>query len=126
MKWTSRLSLSSLATMIGALCCLALERLGELRPTVECVAPLAGLDLAEGFDQLEPFGLGEAGERGLLRLEAKARSTLAGGRNAGVGDGGLHGFGPSASHCDGGRYVVQRPSQVKQACDGLRLRVLHR
>ena len=99
-----------------------LERLGELRPSIESVAPLAGLNLAKRFEQLKSFGLSEARERGLLRLKAKARSTLAGGRHAGVGDGGLHGFGSSASHCDGGRYVVQKPSHVKQACDGLWLR----
>ncbi len=49
-----------------------LERLGELRPPIEGVAPLAGLDLAEGFDELEPFSLGKAGERRLLRFEAEA------------------------------------------------------
>ena len=30
-----------------------LERLGELRPSIESVAPLAGLNLAKGFEQLE-------------------------------------------------------------------------
>ena len=84
--------------MIGALCFLAaLERGGELRPAVERVGALAGLDLGEGLDQVEALGLGEAGERGLLRLEAKAGAALAGGRYAGVGDGGFHGLGPSAT-----------------------------
>ena len=49
-----------------------LERLGELRPSIESVAAFAGLNLAKRFEQIEPLGLGEAGEGGLLRLKAKA------------------------------------------------------
>ena len=75
MKWTSRLSRSSLATMIGALCLLgAAERRGELRPPVERVAPLPVSTSVKVSTQAEALGLGEAGERGLLRLEAKARA----------------------------------------------------
>ena len=49
MKWTSRLSRSSLATTIGALCRLASLMPRPLRPSIERVAPLAGLDLAKSF-----------------------------------------------------------------------------
>ena len=66
---------------------------GELRPAIERVGALARLDLAEGLGQGVAFGLGKAGERGLLRFEAEAGASLAGGRNAGVGDGGFHGLG---------------------------------
>ena len=53
---------------------------------------LAGLNLGEGLSQGVALGLSEAGERGLLGLEAQAGAALAGGADPGVGDGGLHNF----------------------------------
>ena len=76
MKWTSRLKRSSLATIIGGL---ELPGCGqgrrELRPAVERVSARPGLDLGERLQEVVALGLGEAGERGLLRLEARARSA---------------------------------------------------
>ena len=69
MKWTSRDSRSSLATMIGALQLPGCgQRRGKLRPPVERVSPLARLDLGEGLGQSVALSFGEAGERRLLAL----------------------------------------------------------
>ena len=47
------------------LCCL--QGRGELRPAVERISPLSGLDLLERLNQVEALSLGEPGERRLLR-----------------------------------------------------------
>ena len=81
--------------MIGALCFLA-----DLSASASCgrrssaSAPFPVSTSVKGLDQIKPLGLGKAGERGLLRFEAKAGAPLAGGRYAGVGNGGFHGLGP--------------------------------
>jgi hypothetical protein len=67
---------------------------GELRASVEGVGALPGFYLREGLGQGVAFGLDIAGERRFLRFETKARSPLAGGRNASVGNGGFYGLGP--------------------------------
>jgi len=71
-----------------------LQRRGELRPTIEGVRSFAGFDFLEGLDQPIAFRLRKPSKRRLLRLEPQARSALASGGNAGVGDGGFHGIGP--------------------------------
>ena len=59
--------------MIGALCWRrSLEGGRQLRPAVERVGALAGLDLLEGLDQAVTLGLGEPSERRLLRFKTKA------------------------------------------------------
>jgi len=44
---------------------------GEPRAAVKRVCPLARLDLCELGDDLEPLGLGEAGDGGALGVDAK-------------------------------------------------------
>ena len=69
MKWTSRLSRSSLATATGHLALLGLCQRGrELRAAVERVGTFAGLDLDELSGDLEALALGEPGNGGALRL----------------------------------------------------------
>ena len=59
---------------------LRLPRQGEgcckLRPPVERIRTLAGLDLGELGEDGDALGFGEAGDRRSLRLDAQARSTL--------------------------------------------------
>ena len=77
----------ALAALLGGA-----QRRGELRSPVKRVGALARLDLAEGLQQVITFRLGEARERGGLRLKAKTGLTLTSCRNAGVGNGVLHDF----------------------------------
>ena len=70
-----------------------LHRGGQLRPLLERIGAFAGLDLAEGLDQIVTLGLGEGGNRRLLGVEADAGlALLVGLGQAGVGDGGHHRF----------------------------------
>jgi hypothetical protein len=71
-----------------------LQRCGKLRPALQRVCSLARLHFLEGLDQIVALCLGEPSERGLLRLQSKARLALLGGAHADIGDGGFHGIGP--------------------------------
>ena len=51
---------------------------GELGATVQGICALAGLDLHELANDLEPFSGGEARECISLRLETKTRAALSG------------------------------------------------
>ena len=78
MNATSRESRSSLATMTGAFACLACASArGELRPALERVGALAGLDLDVLGDQLEALGLANLAIGRSLRLQAEAAPALA-------------------------------------------------
>ena len=63
-----------------------LQRGLQLRPAVERIGALAGLDLGELGDDLEAFGLGEGGDGLALRFEAEAGAALLLGRDAVIGD----------------------------------------
>ena len=54
------------------------ERRLELRAAFERVRSLASLDLDVLGNDFEPLGLGEAGDRGALRIEAQAAPALLG------------------------------------------------
>ena len=66
-----------------------LQRRLELRPPVECIGTLGGLDLGEGLGDLVAFGRTETLDRGLLALKAETGLPLFLGRNPDVGDNGL-------------------------------------
>jgi len=59
---------------------------GELRAAIENVRALASLDLDMLGDDLEPLGLGEAGDGGPLSVNAEAAATLVARRNSKIGD----------------------------------------
>src|SRR5215218_10070300 len=86
MNATSRLSLSSFATSTGHFRRFASARAaascGELRPSVERVGSLAGLDLDVFAHDLDALGLTEPLNSGLLRLKPQAGAPLPGRRNA--------------------------------------------
>jgi hypothetical protein len=86
-----------------------LEHCGELRPAIERISALARLDLLERLHQPETLGLGEAGQRGLLRFHAQAGLGLLSRGNPDVGDSVFHGATPIAKHSDERCYVA-RPS----------------
>jgi hypothetical protein len=66
------------------------EGTGELRPPLERIGALAGGCLDELGEESKAGGLGEAGDGGLLRLDAEAGAALPLGRDPVVGDGGRH------------------------------------
>ena len=87
MNATSRDRRSSLATTIGHLIGRRpLQRRLQLRPALERIGTLGGLDLGEGLDDLIALGGAEALDRGLLALKAEAGLALLLGGNADVGD----------------------------------------
>ena len=49
----------------------------QLQPFVESVSTLAGFDLEESVDNVEPLHLGKAEDGGLLRSEPEAGPALA-------------------------------------------------
>ena len=63
-----------------------LQRGLQLRPALQRVAALAGLDLGELGDDGEAFGGGEAGDSLALGFKAKTRAALLPGGHAVVGD----------------------------------------
>jgi hypothetical protein len=69
MKCTSRLSRSSLATMIGAT--RGFQRGRELGPTLQGVRACC-LDFLEGLDQRRAFGFGNRANASLLCFQAQA------------------------------------------------------
>src|SRR5271155_4278058 len=75
MKWTSRLSRSSLETATAHLPWPAGlgERGGELRAALDRVRAFAGLDLDELGDDLVTLGGGEPGDRGALGVNSETR-----------------------------------------------------
>ena len=86
MKATSRDSRSSLRDRDFAFGFLRrLQRRLQLRPAVERVSALAGLDLGELGDDLEALGGGERGD-GALPFEAETRTALRRGGDAIIGD----------------------------------------
>ena len=80
--------------MIGALCWLRqLEGGGELRPRSSASAPLPVSISSKVSTRLKPSASAKRGERRLLRLEAEAGpAVLVELGQAGIGDGGFHGF----------------------------------
>ena len=66
------------------------QRCGQLRPSVEGIAPLPRFDLDEFGDQLEAFGRGEPDDGLPLGLDAEPGSALPGGGDPVVGNGLLH------------------------------------
>jgi hypothetical protein len=72
MKATSRERRSSLATTTGQ----TGKGGRQLRPSIESICSLSGFDLGELLDNGNALGLGEAGHRRTLRLDAQSRTTL--------------------------------------------------
>jgi hypothetical protein len=61
----------------------------ELRPAIQCIRPLAGLDLLKLAGKLDPLGLGEASDRLTLSVEAETRLALLSCRDPEIRDGAL-------------------------------------
>lgn len=74
------------------------EGLGELRPAIEGVDPLAGLDLIEHLDDLEPLAVHELGDSLALIREAEAALALSVRRDADIGHEGSPGRGSGGGH----------------------------
>ena len=62
------------------------QRGSQLRAALKRVGTFAGLNLNELTGQLEALDLGEPGNGLALRFQSEAGATLAGRRNANVGD----------------------------------------
>jgi hypothetical protein len=97
MKWTSRLSRSNFATMIGVP---LPQRLAAFSAAASCgrrssaSAPLPVSTSLKVCKRSKPSAYGEAGESCLLSLEAETGAVLTLSRHAGVRDGGAHDFSP--------------------------------
>lgn len=52
------------------------EGSGQLRTSIKCIRALSGFDLGELLEDDHSLGLGKAGDRGALGLDAQARASL--------------------------------------------------